>query len=394
MAGEKDDLMSLLNDALGDAADGRPDPYTPVEGEDAAGDAVGDVDADEGTDGDEGDEELPVAAEGDDAEEGAEAVDLDGTRLHRDPVTGKFVKAPEETAEEKTAREAAEKAAGKQQPAIDPKTGKPVVEPKKADPLNDPIPKELAQATQDRMRTLVSMVKDTTTQRDEIQANFNYMVGGIQAAGITTEQYSELLSFMGLFNSGDPKQQEQALDLVEGIADRLATLLGKERTIKDPLAAHEDLRAEVAAGKLTAQRAREIAAHRNQQAFRGDLTKTANDQAQAQRQLAAEKAQAKTDLTALEKTLRSTDPQYDVKRAQLVPVLKAVFPTLPPSQWKGAFERAYRGIVITPPKQRVRVNTNQQPTRTNRQPAGGANQQPKDGLDVLNAALSDFGGGR
>jgi hypothetical protein len=395
MTGENDDLMSLIDDALGDAATGAPDKYTPVEGDDKGGTPVNEAD-DLLDDGTTVETDPRVAAEGDDAEDGEEAVDAEGNELHRDPATGKFIKAPVETAEEKAAREAAQTAADKEgKPAVDPKTGKPVAAAKAADALNDPIPKELAQATQDRMRTLVSMVKDTTRERDELQQNFNYMVQGIQATGTTTEQYSELLSFMALFNSGDPAQQEKALDLVEGVAERLATLLGKERKITDPLSAHEDLRAEVAANKLTPQRAREIAAHRNQQKFRGDLTQTANDQQRAQQQQQQERTKAKTDLTALEVTLRSTDPQYGAKRAMLVPVLKAIFPTLPPSQWKSAFERAYRNVVLTPAKQRVNANTHQQPTRTNRQPAGGQpGAQPKDGLDVLNAALADFGGNR
>jgi hypothetical protein len=375
------DIMEILDDAIGAASDGAPDPNSAVEGEEPTGRAVG-----EGGDDDadllDGLDEPRVAAEGDEAAEGEEAVDAEGNALHRDPETGRFIKKPEETPEEKVAREAAELAAG----------GKPDAKGgKKPDPLNDPIPKDLAQPTQERIRSLISTAKDTARERDEIRQNFDFMVNGIQATGTTVEQYGELLSFMALFNSGDPKQQEQALSLLEDVADRLANLLGKERVIKDPLEQHKDLQADVAANKLSLERAKEIARGRNQAQFRGQLNETAQQQQTREQQTQREYAEAKAGLTALEKTLIGTDKDYMAKRQLMVPILKAVLPTIPHKFWVKAFENAYRNIRLPQARVRPRSSTGSQPIRPNRQPGGRQAPQANDGLDVINQALENMG---
>lgn len=385
-------VMDAINDALDNADSGRPDPNAALEDEDTEGteaggeeggdddplleglddDGAGDEDGEEGDGEEEG--EPRVAAEGEDAGDDEEAVDADGNQLIRDHKTGKFIKAEDETAADKAAREARE--------------GKGA---KKPDPLNDPIDKTLAQPTQERIRSLVKMNHETAQQRDEIQQNFNFMVQGIQATGTTVEQYGEVLSFMALFNSGDPAQQGQALDLLEDVADRLAMLIGRERRSTDPLAEHKDLQAEVTAKTLTLERAKEIARGRNQVKFRGDLQNTANQAAQREAQRQREYAKAKTDLTALEKTLMKTDPHYAAKRQQLIPVLKAVFGTIPYNQWPRAFENAYRNIQFRPAGgQRQRTRTGSQPTRANRNPAGGKQAAKRSDLDVLNGALDEF----
>lgn len=374
--------MDDINDALGIADAGGEDPNRGVVNDDDPGTPV-----DEGTGGDddpllegldeEGEEEEGeprVANEGDDAEEGEEAVDADGNVLHRDPVTGKFIKAPEETPAEKVAREAA--AAGA----------------KKPDPLNDPIDKTLAQPTQERIRSLIATTKEVTRERDEARQNYDFMVGGIQATGTTVEQYSEVLSFMALFNSGDPAQQGQALDLLEDVTERLAALLGKERRSTDVLEQHKDLQAEVLAKTLSPERAKEIARNRNQATFRGQLNSSAQQQQQQRNQQQQAYAKAKTDLSTMEKTLMATDKNYEAKRKQLLPILKAVFQTIPYERWPTAFENAYKNMQFIVPgarPNRHRTDTTRNPVRPNRNPGGTSKAKISD-LDVLNGALDDF----
>lgn len=388
MAGKT--VMDAINDALNDADEGLPDRHGALESEadgeeegtEVGGEEGGDDDPlldgldDEGEEGEE-DGEPRVANIGDEAGEDEEAVDADGNQLIRDHKTGKFIKAEDETVADKTAREAREGKGGK---------GKP-------DPLNDPIDKNLAQPTQERIRSLIATTKEVSRERDEIRQNFDFMVNGIQATGTTVEQYGEVLSFMALFNSGDPQQQEQALNLLEDVADRLASLLGKERKSTDVLESHKDLQAEVLAKTLSLERAKEIARGRNQVKFRGDLQTSANQANQRETQRQREYQQAKKDLSTLEATLRATDKAYDAKRTQLLPVLKAVFQTIPYSQWPKAFENAYRNMVFQPARVRTRTRTGHNPIRPNRQPAGRQQSAKVSDLDVLNGALDEFASG-
>lgn len=341
---------------------------------------------DDGEGGEQGGEKL---AEGEHVDEGGKP------GFKRDPATGKFVKLTD--AETKAAADAAAAAAA----------GKPGAKPgdkpgeKKPDAVNDPIPKDVAPATQERMRTLVKMTKDITAERDEVRGNFESLVGGLQATGTTPEQYGEVLSFMALFNSTDPEQQTKALELLDSVADRLSMLLGKERAASDPLKDHTDLKEAIAKGKITPEYAREVATTRNSKTFRGELTTAHNKATQEADAKATELQTARSDLNTLENTLKATDPQYAAKRAVLVPILKTIFKSLPPAQWKSKFEETYKTIRVPgvgTPRPKVPVN---QPMRAGggggaaRPGAGGGNSggmatQAGTALEAVSAALASM----
>lgn len=271
---------------------------------------------------------------------------------------------------------------------------------KQPDHVNDPIPKDLAPKTQERMRFLVGETKKLSEQVKTVQGDFDHLVNGIRSTGTTPEQYGEVLSFMALFNSGDAAQQEKALGLLEDMADRLATHLGKERTVGDPLAAHADLKADVAAGKLSVSYAKEIARQRNQAKFRGDLETSQRQEADRQRQHTEAVEGARVGLNELEETLQATDPNYAQIRAQILPVLKPLFQQIPPAQWTAKFKEAYKNAKARF-QPRVRPsNPGNQPMRGGRAAGGGGAGANADGmssggpasmLDAVSAAIARAG---
>ena len=365
-------VMDEVNAALGDALGGE-EPPEPV---------VSDLETPEGEEtetpeGEDGGEETETP-EGEEGGEETEA-EAEARGAERDPLTGKFKK------------KEAEKPAEGEKPKTD-KDGKPLVEAKKPDPVNDPIPKDLKKETQERIRTLIDTTKTVTAERDEIKQNFDFMVNGIQATGATPQQYGETLSWLALFNSQDPKQQEKALELVETVAERLATLLGRERVVGDPLGAHADLKDAVAKGQITAQYAKEIARTRNGQAFRSEINTTATQEQQRQQQAAEEERQGRAALTELEATLQETDPDYARKKAILVPALKPIMVTIPWSQKKEKFLAAYKAVQL--PKVASTKPTGaptNQPLRAGKQPAGGQTKQPSSMLEAISGALGSMG---
>jgi hypothetical protein len=261
-------------------------------------------------------------------------------------------------------------------------------EPAKKDPINDPIPKDLKKETSERIRTLIDTTKTVTAERDRIQNDFNYLVKGVEATGTSPQQYGETLSWLALFNSNDPAQQEKALELVETVAERLATLLGKDRTVGDPLAAHADLKDAVTKGQLTAQYAKELARVRNGQQFRQELTTQASTAEQHRQQAAQEEQQGRQSLHDLEQTLMKSDPQYEQKKALLVPVLKPIMQQIPWGQRAEKFMEAYRNIKIGGlPAARKPVPANQ-PLRAGKNPAGGQTKAPSSMLEAVSGALS------
>lgn len=261
---------------------------------------------------------------------------------------------------------------------------------KKPDHVNDPIPKEWSQEAQTRIRSLIKTNKELTASREQVQQNHDFIVEGLRATGTTPAQYGEVLSWLSLFNSGDPAQQEKALELVESVADRLATLLGKERKLGDPLAGHADLANAVAQGQMTKEWARQLAVQRNSTKFKGDLTASRRQTETTQQQQQRELAQARTELNTLEDRLRKSDPRFEEKRAIIVPALRKAFQKLSPTEWATTFEEAYKGVKLPPraksPAGGVPAN---QPLRA-RQGTGGAGaaKAPSSALEAVNAALA------
>lgn len=371
MAQQNGTALDAINEALG------------VTGADEAADTSG-----AGESGDEliedppeSDEPAPESEGEEGAAEGDAELDIDGKPARA--ADGRFAK--------KEAADAAAAAAAAK-PALGP-DGKPVAAAAKApDPLNDPIPKEVAQATQDRIRTLIGMTREETKAREIIQTDFNYIVEGIKQTGASPQQYGETLSWLALFNSGDASQQEKALELVEGVAEQLATMLGKERKLSDPLSGHADLTAAVANGHTTRAIAVEMARTRNAANFRTRINtqaqQTAEQTQQAQQQ---ELASAKTELNELEGVLKNADPLYARKKAALVPKLKAEFATIPPAQWAAKFRQMYKAVKVAPAaRQQVPQN---QPMRarsaSGAQGAGGEMAKPAGtALDAINNALA------
>lgn len=356
-------VMDVVNAALGDAVT-TPEPETtdveaPSESEDTGFDGGDGAGEDQSADADKGADEEVAESEETDAEAEARGA-------KRDPVTGKFTKKGGEPKPE----------------------DKQKAEPPKKDPINDPLPKDLKKETSERIRSLIDTAKTVTAERDQFKQDFEYLIKGVEATGTSPQQYGETLSWLALFNSRNPADQEKALELVESVAERLATLLGKERTVGDPLSAHADLKDAVAKGQITQQYAKEIARTRNGQQFRTELTTTANQEEQQRQAAAQELATARSDLTALEETLRGSDPQYEAKKAILVPALKPVFAAIPPSQWTTKFKEAYRNIKVNAPAAKPKGVPPNQPLRAGKQPAGGQTKAPSSMLEAVSGALA------
>ncbi|MDE2097467.1 MAG: hypothetical protein KGL39_09500 [Patescibacteria group bacterium] len=356
---DENDSMTALDEALGltpeataaaDAAAGAPaQEETETEtGEGAEQDAAG-----EGAE-QEGGEEGAAKSEG---EEGAELT-------------------PEQKAEAE--KKAAEEAAAK-----------------KPDYLNDPVPKELAVETQKRMRFLIKTAKEAGAAAERVQGEFKTVIDAIQQTGTNPDQYRETLSWLALFNSGDPRQQMQALDLVESVAERLATLLGVERRSNDPLAGHADLQQSVQKGEITPAYAKQIAISRNSGKLRTELQGAAQQdfrQHQTQQQTLD---QARAGLNQLEAQLRASDPNFAAKRAIVVEALKPAFKHISPDKWVQAFSDAYARVRLPTAAaggagSRGNGVPKNQPLRAG-SPAGGQAKPPASGLDALESALANMG---
>jgi len=274
-----------------------------------------------------------------------------------------------ETPEQKAAREAKEAAA------------------KKPDHVNDPIPKELKQATQDRIRSLI----DTVKAQNALVEQHGQLFGAIQATGATPNEFAAMVNYMKAVHSTDPVQLRAAYSMIQaelkGIAIKLGEPLYEVNLLRDP--ANKDLVDEIQAGKLTTNRAHEIALAREQKKVGATARETQTTQQTAE----SERQAGIADLNKLEDELVARDGRgvYDAKYAILVPMFQETIKTsgLKPSTWRATFTKAYENLKLpaaaaAPPAPAAK----QQPLRTKTPAgAGAAPAAPKSALEAINAAL-------
>jgi hypothetical protein len=285
---------------------------------------------------------------------------------------GKF---REMTPEEKAAKEAAAAAEAA-------KAAKP-------DHINDPIPKDINARTAERMTALVNDVKALQA----VQKDHNDLMGYINGTGASPQEFSQALNYMRAIRSNDPKMLEAAYAQLQsellGLSERMGKPIPEVNLLRDPKNA--DLVKEIQDGKLTVQRAHELALWRSRQA-RESTTRTTAETTQAKER---ERAQVldvgKNELNALEDTLIAKDGEalYRAKTEIVYAALEPVFASIDPRNWKATFQAAYDKLKLQAPAAPAAPAPTARPTplRPKAPAAGGAQGAPKSALEAVSAAL-------
>lgn len=291
-----------------------------------------------------------------------------------------------ETAEEKTAREAADaEAIARKDETPEQKAAREAEELKKkpVDAINDPLPEGLNKRTTERIKTLIETVKAQGTLVEQHTKMFD----SIQGTGASPEEFGTMVGYLGAVRSNDPAAMERAYGILQselrGLAVRMGKPLPEVNLLRDP--ANVDLVNEIRDGKISNPRAHEIALMREQQK-QGRTTTAAKTEADTH---ATAQSTATEELRVLGNQLQARDGAvYDAKYNQIVPILKETFKDVHPSKWKAMFERAYNNLKIEAPAPVARVVPKQMPLRP-KAPAGGAAPAggPKSALEAINTAL-------
>jgi hypothetical protein len=279
------------------------------------------------------------------------------------------------TDEEKTARDAAAKAAD---------------DAKKPDHVNDPIEKGLSERTTARMKALVETVKSQAGLMEQHTQLFD----AVRATGANPNEFAAMLQYMTMVRQNDPAVMEKAYGILQGELRALSIKMGKPvaevNLLTDP--ANKDLVDEIVAGKISNPRAHEIAVARAR--LKGDQTaaKTTNDAERQKADAVTAEKQGRADLDGLEGELRKRDGDglYQAKYDVLVPMLDEHFTRLEPKFWKETFRSFYDKLKVQAPAVPV-IPAKPQPLRP-KQPAGSGNSPaaPKSALEAINAALEGY----
>ncbi len=173
------------------------------------------------------------------------------------------------------------------------------------------------------------------------------MVKMVMDTGASPEQYGMALDYLGLIGKaqqGDLVAAEKAYEVMGKEYAALAKMLGKEAPgIHDPLANHQDLRAEVEAGDLPRARAVEIAGQRDRAAYTGSVERQRTETQQAMTQAQRD---AFDGLQAYDAEMTAADPSYLAKRDILQVHVNEIMAKYPPREWERRTAIAYASIKL------------------------------------------------
>ncbi|HHA2804395.1 TPA: hypothetical protein ACOFB9_000750 [Stenotrophomonas maltophilia] len=171
------------------------------------------------------------------------------------------------------------------------------------------------------------------------------MVQMVVETGANSEQYGMALDYLTLISKasqGDMVAAEKAYTTMAGEMAVLAKMLGKEVPgVHDPLANHQDLRAEVEAGDLPRARAVEIAGQRDRAAYTGSVERQRSESQQAAEQAEQQGVQW---LNTFDAQMSREDPAYAAKRPALDEAVRQIRQQYHPSEWAQRTALAYARI--------------------------------------------------
>lgn len=290
-----------------------------------------------------------------------------------------------ETPEEKAAREKADaEAVARKAETPEQKTEREKKEAeaaaKKPDDVNDPIPDGTNPRTAERIKSLIGTVKELQEQGQAHQQMFDH----VRSTGASPEEFSSMLGYMRGVRSNDPKVWEVAYGVLQAEMKALSIKMGRPvpevNLLRDQ--ANADLVTEIQEGKLTPQRAHEIALHRETQKHQIQVRQqqTTSQTAETQKQAAVQ------EWNALQHELVTRDGQvtFDAK----ADILESFVTQSTPTQWKAAYDKLKLPAVAAPaPVVEAAPKTMPQRPKSPSGTGGGARPEPKTALDAISQAL-------
>lgn len=197
-------------------------------------------------------------------------------------------------------------------------------------------------ARETEIAALTGQIKPLAEARESIMSV-------LEETKTTSDQLSAYLEFNRLLQSNDPKDIEDALQIVERQRVALYKALGREPEggDLDLLADFPDLQGDVTESRITRERALEIANSRREKAANDRRTQQQNAQHQSlgQRKQVADKALK--DIETWTAEISKNDIDFKAKEKDLLDQVDEVFKDHPPEKWLSVLKLLYKGIKVT-----------------------------------------------
>lgn len=199
------------------------------------------------------------------------------------------------------------------------------------------------------LKTREAEIATLTEKMKPLEEARTGIMGVLEETHTTGEELSAYLEFNRLVKSGDAKDLETALNIVEEQRAVLYRALGKEPAGGDIdlLADFPDLKADVDEARITRERALEIANGRREKASRDAEAQQRGRQQQSVQQVQQARDNALSSIEGWVKEIAKSDIDYKAKEAKVIDQVDEVIKNYPADQWLPTLKLLYKGIVIT-----------------------------------------------
>lgn len=236
------------------------------------------------------------------------------------------------------------------------------------------------QALANEVRTQVTRAETAETKAKEHETTINGFRDILRDTQTTSEDLSQMLEYNRMVKSGN---LEGALQILDGQRAALARALGRPIEGVDVLEGFNDLKQDVQDGKITLERAAEIARGRHVDTS----LRAQNDRTRQQQQGQQERQQqvdgALSEITKFSKDMAASDVDYPAKEKILLAAIEEISKEFPPALWAKQVKMMYRTITVAPAA--AAPVTTHQPLRPNS--GGGGKPKPKSMFDAVSAGL-------
>jgi hypothetical protein len=287
---------------------------------------------------------------------------------------------------------AADKEPEPEEKAEEPKPEEPKVEAVKEEKPSDEfgtLEDSVPEKTRERFEAIKSKYDAIAQERDSVKAEADKWVEAVTSTGTNPEQFGMALTWLKKVNSRDPKELEDAYQIMLNEVQVLGKTLGKPLPgVYDPLDDYPDLKGKVDDGLMDDAAAQEVAQARAMRKLSESSRET--EQQSAQEKQIYDNTMAEVRQFGAE--LQQSDPYFNQKMQYLEPIITAAVSSgAPPQNWlkiiKGAYEKLPNPVATAPTPPKPHVPDPIRPGGTT--PATNSmEKEPGNELEALNQALA------
>ena len=235
----------------------------------------------------------------------------------------------------------------------------------------------------ERIQATFAKLKETETVKDQLQQDITEFKEMVQSTGMQPQEFSQMLEFGRLLNSGDESQARIALQMLDEQREAICKQLGIEAPGVDPLSDFPDLKLAVDNMEMTKEHALRLAKYERQEMATKHAQQTQQLQQQGDQEFQRTIADAaKTAEAYFDTRKNESDFAPKIRRIQEhfkdTAKMQEFVQNFDPKQWFAQFRFMYDNMSVAPAPAKDLPQPIRSRSATHGAPVTNVNASPED----------------